>query len=88
MSKVRNRDLRRVGITGKRERRAFRRHILQYPKCNRKYAIRNSGYNYGTDMGFSLYGRWIDDHAIRFVCGLPPRANLKWSGERMTIITD
>lgn len=59
MSIVRNRKLKKVGITGKKAKREARKYIKTFVKCNRGYAYNNIACNMGVFPDFWMYGSVI-----------------------------
>ena len=59
MSVVRNRKLKKVGITGKKAKREARKYIKTFVKCNRGYAYNNIACNMGVLPEFWMYGSVI-----------------------------
>lgn len=59
MSVVRNRKLKKVGITGKSKKRESRKYIKTFVKCNRSYAYNNIACNMGLLPEFWQYGNVI-----------------------------
>lgn len=59
MSVVRNRKLKKMGITGKRAKRKARKYIMTFVKCNRGYACNNIAFNMGVFPEFWMHGSLI-----------------------------
>jgi len=60
MSIVRNRKLKKVGITCKSKKRVARKYIRAFVKCNRDYAYSNISCNMGLLPEFWKYGSVIE----------------------------
>jgi len=59
MSIVRNRKLKKVGITNKIQKRKARKYIKTFIKCNRGFAYNNIAWNMNLLDDFCMYGRVI-----------------------------
>ena len=62
MSIVRNRRLKKLGITSRKQKREARRYVHTFPKCNKGFAYNNFACNIGLLNSFWKYGHTISIH--------------------------